>query len=77
MRTYQNTAVAVLDRYDTFYGGHTSDAGVGSERRRRFFDWHGFRSSRTLWEVFVTELREPVVFSVVQTVVEFEGIGWV
>jgi len=30
MRTYQHTAFAVLDRYDIFYGGHKSDAGVYS-----------------------------------------------
>jgi hypothetical protein len=36
MRTYQYTAFTVLDRYDIFYGGHKSDAGVGSGRRRRF-----------------------------------------
>jgi hypothetical protein len=29
MRTYQNTDFAVLDKYDIFYGGHKSDAGVG------------------------------------------------
>jgi len=36
MRTYQYTAFAVLDRYDILYGGHKSDAGVGSGRRLRF-----------------------------------------
>jgi hypothetical protein len=38
MRTYQNTAFAVIDRYDIFHVGHKSDAVVGSERRRRFLD---------------------------------------
>jgi hypothetical protein len=38
MRTYQHTAFNVLDRYDIMYGGHKSDAGVGSGRRRRFLD---------------------------------------
>jgi hypothetical protein len=33
MRTYQHTAFTVLDRYDIFYGGHKSDAGVGLGRR--------------------------------------------
>jgi hypothetical protein len=47
MRTYHNTAFAVLDRYDIFYGGHKSDAGVGSRRRRRFLDLYGFRFSTT------------------------------
>jgi hypothetical protein len=38
MRTYQYTAFTVLDRYDTLYAVHKSDAGGGSGRRRRFFD---------------------------------------
>jgi len=71
MRTYQHTAFAVLDRYDIFYGGHKSDAGVGSGRRRQFLDWYGFRFFTTLWNVFVIELCDSVVFSVVQTVMEF------
>jgi hypothetical protein len=75
MRTYQHTAFAVLERYDTFYGGHQSDAGVGSGRRRRFLDLYGFRFFMTLGYVFITELRDSVVFSVVQTVLEFERIG--
>jgi hypothetical protein len=29
MRTYQLTTFTVLDRYDIFYGGYKSDAGVG------------------------------------------------
>jgi hypothetical protein len=77
MRTYQHTAFTVLDRYDTFYGGHKSDAGVGSGRRRRILDSYGFHFSKTLWKVFITEPRDSVVFSAVQTVIEFEGIGWV
>jgi hypothetical protein len=36
MHSYQDTAYAVLDRYDVLYGGHKSDAGVCS-------DFHGFR----------------------------------
>jgi tRNA A58 N-methylase Trm61 len=38
MRIYQNTASAILHRYDILYGGHKSDAGVGSGRRRRFLN---------------------------------------
>jgi hypothetical protein len=38
MRTYQYTAFSVLDRYDTLYAVHKSDASVGSGRRRRFLD---------------------------------------
>jgi hypothetical protein len=77
MRTYQHTAFAVLDKYDILYGGDKNDAGVGSGRRRRFLDWYGFRFSTTFWNVFVIELRDSVVFSVVQTVMEFERIGWI
>jgi len=42
MRTYQNTASAILDRY-ILYGGHKSDASVCSGIRRRFLDPCGFR----------------------------------
>jgi hypothetical protein len=42
MRTYQHIAFAVMDSYDTFYGGHKSDTGVG------FLDLYGFRFSTTL-----------------------------
>jgi hypothetical protein len=68
MRTYQHPAFAIVDRYDTLYCGHKSDAGVGSGRRRRFLHLHGFRFSTTFYSVFVTELRDSVVFSVVKTV---------
>jgi hypothetical protein len=30
--------IAAVDRYDIFYGGHKSDADVGSGRRRRFLN---------------------------------------
>jgi hypothetical protein len=36
MRTYQDIAFTVLDRYDILYVGLKSDAGVGSGRRHRF-----------------------------------------
>jgi hypothetical protein len=68
MRTYQHIAFAVLDRYDTFYGGHQSDVGVGSGRRRRFLDLYGSRFFMTLGNVFVIELRDSVVFSVAKTI---------
>jgi hypothetical protein len=77
MRKYQHTAVAVLDKYDILYGGHKSDAGVGSGRRRRFLDWYGFRFSTALWIVFLIELRDSIVLSVVQTFMKFERIRWV
>jgi len=75
MSTYQHTAFAVLERYDIFYGGHECDFGIRSWRLRRFLDWYRFRFSTTLWNVFVMELRNSVLFSVVQTVMEFERIG--
>jgi hypothetical protein len=68
MRTYRDTASIVLDRYDIFITGHESDAGVGLGRRRRFSELCGFRFSTRLWDVFLIELRDFVVFSVVQTV---------
>jgi hypothetical protein len=77
IRSYQHTAFAVLDTYDTLYGTHKTDARVGSGCRRRFLDWYGFRFSTTLRNMFVIELRDSIVFSVVQTVMEFERIGWV
>jgi len=64
MRTYQHTTFTILDRHDIFNGVHKSDAGVGLGR-----------FSTTLWHVFVIELRDSVVFSVVQTVMEFERFG--
>jgi hypothetical protein len=67
MRTYQHITFTVLDRYDIFYGGYKSDAGVGSGRRRRFLDSHGFRFSTTLRDILLIELRDSVVFSVVKT----------
>jgi hypothetical protein len=77
MRAYKHNAFAVLDRYDMFYGGHESDAGVGLGRRRRFLDLCEFRFCTTFWNVFVIELRDSVVFSVVRVIVDFERIGWV
>jgi hypothetical protein len=77
MRTFQHTAFTLLDRYDIFYGGHEIDAGVGSGRRRLFLDFYGFRFSTTLWNVFDLELPDSVEFSVVQTIIVFERIGYV
>jgi hypothetical protein len=53
MRTYLHTAIAVVDRYDIFSGGHKSVAGVGSGRRRRLLIWYGFCFSIRLWNMFV------------------------
>jgi hypothetical protein len=68
MRTYQHTDFTHVDRNDIFYGGHKSNEGVGSGRRRRFLDWYGFRLSTKFLYVFVKELRDSVAFSTVQTV---------
>jgi hypothetical protein len=76
MRTYQYTAFIFLDRYDTLYAVHKSDAGVGSGRRRRFLDLYGFGFSTMFWNVIVKEPRDSVVLSVVETVLEFERLGW-
>jgi hypothetical protein len=65
MHSYQHTAFTVLDRYDKLYGAHENDAGVGSGRRRQFLDLYEFRFSITLWNEFVIEMRDSVVFSVV------------
>jgi hypothetical protein len=73
MRTYQCTAFTVLDKYDTLYVVHKSDASVGSGRRRRFLDWYLFYLSITLWNVFVIDLRDSVLFSVVQMFMLFEN----
>jgi hypothetical protein len=62
MHTYQHPALSVVDRYVTLYGGHKSDAGVGSGRWRRFLDLYEFRFSTTLSNVSVIELRDSVVF---------------
>jgi len=55
MRTYQDTAFAVLDRYIALYVAHKTDAGVCSGRRF----WVGYQFHFTmLWKVFLIELRD-------------------
>jgi len=76
MRTCQHIAITVLDRYDILFAGNKSEAGVGSERRRRFLDWYGFLFSTTMWNVFVRELYDSVVFSAVHAVMELWN-NWV
>jgi hypothetical protein len=56
-------------------GGHKSDADVGSGSRRRFLDSYGFCFSTTLRNVLLIELRDSVVFSIVQMIMKFERIG--
>jgi hypothetical protein len=68
MRTYQQTAWTDLDTYDVLYGGHKTDAGVGLGSRRRFLDICGFPFSTSYWNIFLIELRDSIVFSVVQTI---------
>jgi hypothetical protein len=72
---HSHTLINIQQRFK-YHGGHKSDAGVGSRRRRRFLDSHGFRFSTTLWNEFLIELRDSLVFSVVETVMKFERIGW-
>jgi hypothetical protein len=48
MRNYQHTAFAIIDSYDIFYGGYSSDTGVGIGCRRRILDSYGFRFSTKL-----------------------------
>jgi hypothetical protein len=42
IRTYQHTALTVLNRDDIYYSGHKRDAGVGSGRQRQFLNTCGF-----------------------------------
>jgi hypothetical protein len=76
MRT-PSIAFTVRDWYDVLYTGDENDSGVGSGRRRRLLDRYGFCFSISLWNVSEIALRDSVVFSIVQTVMEFERIGWV
>jgi hypothetical protein len=68
MRTYQQTVCTDLDTYDILYAGHKTDAGVGLGRRRRFLDSCWFPFSTSFWIIFLTELRDSVVFSIVQAI---------
>jgi len=67
MCTSQFTAFTFVVRYGILYAGHESNAGVGSVRWRRFLDLYGFRFSTKFQNVFVIEMRDSFVFSVVQT----------
>jgi hypothetical protein len=68
MRTYQETACTDIDIFDILYAGHKTDLGVGLGHRRRFLDCCGFPFSISFWNIFLTELRDSVVFSVAKTV---------
>jgi len=64
-----------LSLLDTIYlTADTSDADVDSWRRHRFLYWYIFLFSTTLCIVFVVELRDCVVFLVVETVL---CLNWV
>jgi hypothetical protein len=76
MRTCQHIAFTLFDTYDILYGGHKSDDAVGSGRWRRFLDLCEFRFSKTVWNVFVTELRDSVVFSVAHIVLSTFDVYW-
>jgi hypothetical protein len=65
MHSYQDTAFAVLDKYDILYGGHKTDAGVGSGRRRRFLDVD-FASPRRQKRVRNRTERISCVFGVIE-----------
>jgi hypothetical protein len=58
MRSYQDTAFAVLGRYDILYGGHKSDAGVGVD----FYIVVDFASPRPLKRVSNKTARISFVF---------------
>jgi hypothetical protein len=77
MRSKQHIAFKVLNKYDILYRGQKSDAGVGLGRRRRCLDFQRITLLHNVLNVLVIELRDSVVFSVVQTVMEFENNGWV
>jgi hypothetical protein len=61
MRSSQDTAIAVLDRYD-MYAGSTSDAGVGSGRLGRLLYSYGFRFSVSTWNLFEIAVRDADVY---------------
>jgi hypothetical protein len=68
MRSYQQTVCTDLDTYDILYAGHKTDTGVGLGCQRRFLDSCGFPLFSSYWNIFLTEMRYSIVFSVVQTI---------
>jgi hypothetical protein len=61
MRSSQDTATKVLDRYD-MYAGDKSDAGVGSGRLGRLLYSYGFRFSVSTWILFEVAVRDSEVY---------------
>jgi hypothetical protein len=56
MRSSQDTAITILDRYD-MYAGDKSDAGVGSRRLGRLLCSYEFRFSVSTWKLFEIAVR--------------------
>jgi len=52
MRTYQNTASAILLRYDILYSGHKGNAVVGSELSswNLYYEYSARSSSSDVWQ---------------------------
>jgi hypothetical protein len=61
MRSIQDTAITVLDRYYV-YAGDKSDAGVGSGRLVRLLCSYGFRFSVSIWNLFEIAARDSDVY---------------
>jgi hypothetical protein len=61
MRSSQDTAITVLDRYD-MYAGDKSDAGVGSGRPGRFLCSYGFRFFVSTLNLFEVAVRDSDVY---------------
>jgi hypothetical protein len=60
MRSSQDTAITVLDRYD-MYARDKSDAGVGSGRPGRLLYSYVFRFSVSTWNLFEVAVRDSDV----------------
>jgi hypothetical protein len=61
MRSSQDMAIAVLDRYD-MYAGDKSDAGVCSGRLGRLLYSYGFRFSIPTLKLFEIAVRDSDVY---------------
>jgi hypothetical protein len=61
MRSSQDTAITVLDRYD-MYAGEESDAGVDLGRLGRLLCSYGFRFSLSTWNLFEIVVRVSDVY---------------
>jgi hypothetical protein len=60
MRSSQDTAITVLDRYN-MYVGDKCDAGVGSGCLGRLLCSYGFRFSVSTWNLFEIAVRDSDV----------------